>query len=95
MNRKFNLLFIITIFLSMQAFSLVHASKYGFEEHEHNGKACDICLSADNNKLLNNNLSELITPNLLTSKVTLPKEILPFDGKDSLYNPRAPPFFPN
>lgn len=77
----------------MQAFLLLHATKYGFEKHEHNGQVCDICLSSDHNKLLNNNSTKLITPNLLTFKIILPKEILPSSGKARLFNPRDPPFF--
>jgi hypothetical protein len=77
----------------MQAFSLLHATQYGFEKHEHSGQTCDICLSADQNKLLSSNSTKLITPNLLTLKVTLPKYFLPFSGKNQLFEARAPPFF--
>lgn len=91
--KKFSSLLIIAIFLSMQAFSLLHATEYDFEKHEHNGQVCNICLSADHNKLLNSDPTKLITPNLLTFKITIPKEILLFSGKVKFFNPRAPPFF--
>jgi hypothetical protein len=93
MNKKFSSLLIIAVFLSVQAFSLLHVSKYGFEKHEHNGKNCDICLSADHNKLLSNNTTNLIAPNLLPFKVTLPKATLPFSGKVQNFQARAPPLF--
>jgi hypothetical protein len=93
MNRKLGPLLVIVIFLSMQAFSLLHATEYGFEKHEHNGKVCDICLGVDHTKLLNSDSTKLITLNLLTFEIILSKEILPFSGKSKPFNPRAPPLF--
>tara|TARA_B110000261_G_C12866525_1_gene270586 strand:+ start:99 stop:386 length:288 start_codon:yes stop_codon:yes gene_type:complete len=91
--KKFSSLLIITIFLSMQVFLLLHTTEYGFEKHGHNGQVCDIYLNADHNTLLNNDPTKLTTLNLLTFKTSLPKEILLFSGKVKLFNPRAPPFF--
>ena len=93
MNRKINSLFIIAILFSMQAFLLLHVTKYGVEKHEHSDQVCDICLSADHNKLLSTSPAKLITPNLLTFKTILSKEILPFSSKIQLSEARAPPFF--
>jgi hypothetical protein len=76
----------------MQAFSLLHVSKYGFEKHEHSGKSCNIYLGADHNKLVNGNPTKLITPSLLTFKIVLPEKTLSFSYKAQSFNPRAPPF---
>jgi hypothetical protein len=93
MNKNFSSLFIITVFLSMQALSLLHATEYGFEKHEHNGKICDIFLSADHNKLLGSVSAKLIAPNLLTFKITLLKKELSFLYKSHSFDSRAPPLF--
>ena len=93
MNRKLSSFLIISIFLSVQAFALLHASQYGFEKHEHNGNDCDICLSVDHNKLLSTSPAKLVTPNSLTFKITLAKETLSFFAKIQLFEARAPPFF--
>ncbi len=34
------------VFLGAQMFSFAHAAEYGSQEHEHEGIACEICLSA-------------------------------------------------
>jgi hypothetical protein len=93
MNKKLSSFLIIAIFLSAQAFSLLHVSKYSLEKHDHSGKNCELCLSADHNKLTNNNPTKLITPNLLTFKITLPEKVLSSSGEARFFNPRAPPFF--
>ncbi len=95
MNKKLSLLssLIIAIFLSMQAFSLLHVSAYSFEKHEHDNKNCDICLSADQSKLLGHTPNKLTTPNLLNFKITNLKKTLPFSGKAQIFEARAPPFF--
>lgn len=93
MSKKLSSLLIIVIFLGMQSLLLLHVTEYGLEKHEHHGQTCDVCLSADHNKLLDSHSSELITPDLLTFKTIILKKTLLFSAKTKLFNPRAPPFF--
>lgn len=77
----------------MQALSLLHVSEYGFGQHDHNGKTCNVFLSGDHNKLLKAESDELVTPYSFTFKVILPEEIIVLSGKKRLFNSRAPPYF--
>ncbi|MCY4263226.1 MAG: hypothetical protein OXC97_08010 [Candidatus Dadabacteria bacterium] len=45
MSKPFSLLFTIA-FLGAQMFSFAHTAEYGSSEHDHEGTACEICLSA-------------------------------------------------
>jgi hypothetical protein len=73
----------------MQAFSILHASEHAPENHAHNGKVCDICLSSD--QILDSKRVELDTPGSFNFKYTA-KETKNFHSKEvRLFNPRAPP----
>ncbi|MFT6076990.1 MAG: hypothetical protein ACJA02_000448 [Myxococcota bacterium] len=93
MNKRFRSLFIIIALLFVQTLTMSHASQHGFEKHSHDGKICDIFLSADHNKLLNSNPVKLVNPTLLTFQIAPIKQALPVLGKGQNFEARAPPFY--
>ena len=92
MNRRFSLFFIIAIFFCAQVFSDLHSGKSSFEEHDHNGEVCEICLSADYKKLRGNNASSFTVSNLLISEVNPTKKEVSILKITYSFQSRAPPF---
>lgn len=46
MNRKFCYI-LLSIFLAMQIFSVLHMAEHGFKKHEHNGHLCSVYMHSE------------------------------------------------
>lgn len=92
MNKGFRSLAVTLLFLSLQAFSLLHISEYGLD-HSHKGKACDICLNSDNKQLLGVNNVDFKAPDLFAFNISSSHKSLILLDKFQNFKSRAPPTF--
>jgi hypothetical protein len=93
MNRKLGLLFAIG-FITVQVLSTLHTASYGFGEHKHNQRICDVYLHCEQVKYSTPGAPiPLLLPEY-TSFITLQPEFIFVRSKAYITSsPRAPPLF--
>lgn len=93
MLKKLGILFAI-VFLSVRLLSTLHMAEYGFAEHEHDGRLCDIYLLCKHNQTAAAPVSQLSVETAFILLV-LPQAtaILRAPERHRASEPRAPPPF--
>ncbi len=78
----------------MQAFSSLHMAEFGFEEHEHNDRLCDVYLHHENVKYSDGDEAPTVEhPEHYAFKAVLPALTLIVSEHYRVSAPRAPPIF--
>jgi hypothetical protein len=93
MNKKFSLAIIILVFLAVQMLSVLHMAGYGFAEHKHHGKACDIAVFCEHNKIAG--VASSVTAPTSDFYVVTNISIIGIIAESREYSkssPRSPPF---
>lgn len=93
MKRKLSL-FLIVSFLGMQVLSFLHMAEYGFDEHEHNGRVCDVYLQCEHTKYGTPSVAIAVqTPEYFTFTLTSTDILFVRVQSYGKASPRAPPLF--
>jgi hypothetical protein len=93
MRRKLGILFAV-VFLSVRLLSTLHMAEYGFAEHGHDGKVCDIYLLCKHNQVATAPAHHLVVEiAFVLLALPLAAAVLRAPERYRSGHPRAPPAF--